>query len=141
MKLNHLNLAVDDVPEARRFLEAHFGLRPVGEGHKNFVILLDEDGFVLTLMGVGRDNGVSYPKTFHVGFIQPSDADVDAINQRLKDAELDVEAPSQQHGAWSFSFRAPGGFWIVVRSEVDWQAGESAAQETAGSHRRHRHRH
>jgi lactoylglutathione lyase len=142
MKLNHINLAVNDVPEARQFLEAHFGLRPVGEGHKNFVILLDGDGFVLTLMGVGRDNAVSYPKTFHIGFIQPSDADVDGINQRLKDAGVDVEAPSQQHGAWSFSFRAPGGFWIVVRSEVDWQAGGSAAEEAAGSHRhRHRRRH
>jgi lactoylglutathione lyase len=138
MKLNHMNLAVDDVPAARQFLEQHFGLRPVGEGHKNFAILLDEDGFVLTMMGVGRENAVSYPKTFHIGFIQPSDVNVDAINQRLKDDGLDVEAPSQQHGAWSFSFRAPGGFWIVVRSEVDWQAGESAVEETAGSHR-HRH--
>jgi lactoylglutathione lyase len=119
MKLNHVNLAVDDVPEARRFLEGHFGLRPVGEGHKNFQILLDDDGFVLTLMGVGRDNTVSYPKTFHVGFIQSSDAEVGSINQRIKDDGLDVEPPSQQHGAWSFSFRAPGGFWIVVRSEVD----------------------
>lgn len=141
MKLNHINLAVDDVPAAREFLQRHFGLHPVGEGHKNFQILLDEDGFVLTLMGVGRDNTVSYPKTFHIGFIQPSDADVDAINQHLKEDGLDVEAPSQQHGAWSFSFQAPGGFTVVIRTQVDWQAGESAAQETAGSHRRHRHRH
>jgi catechol 2,3-dioxygenase-like lactoylglutathione lyase family enzyme len=37
MKLNHLNLAVDDVPAARQFLERAFGLRPVGEGHHNFV--------------------------------------------------------------------------------------------------------
>ena len=32
MKLNHLNLTVDDVPEARRFLETYFGLRPYAEG-------------------------------------------------------------------------------------------------------------
>jgi lactoylglutathione lyase len=74
MKFNHVNLVVDDVPVARQFLERAFDLRPVGEGRKNFQILLDEDGFVLTLMGVGRDNAVSYPKTFHIGFIQPSDA-------------------------------------------------------------------
>jgi lactoylglutathione lyase len=134
MKLNHLNLAVDDVPAARQFLERAFDLRPVGEGHKNFQILLDDDGFVLTLMGVGRDNTVSYPKTFHVGFIQPSDAHVDAIHQRLKGYGLDVEAPSNRHGALSFSFQAPGGFTIVIRTEVDWQAGEAAA----GSHRHHR---
>jgi catechol 2,3-dioxygenase-like lactoylglutathione lyase family enzyme len=137
MKLNHINLTVDDVPTARQFLQRHFDLRPVGEGHKNFGILLDESGFVLTLIGVGRDNTVSYPKTFHIGFIQPSDAHVDAIHQRLKDDGLDVDAPSQQHGAWSFSFLAPGGFTIVIRSEVDWQAGE-AEEKAAGSHR-HRH--
>jgi catechol 2,3-dioxygenase-like lactoylglutathione lyase family enzyme len=34
MKLNHLHLTVDDVPAARGFLERHFGLRPLGEGHK-----------------------------------------------------------------------------------------------------------
>jgi catechol-2,3-dioxygenase len=140
MKLNHLNLAVDDVPVARQFLEQAFDLRPVGEGHKNFQILLDDDGFVLTLMGVGRDNTVSYPKTFHIGFIQPSDADVDAIHQRLKDYGFDVEAPSDQHGAWSFSFQAPGGFTIVIRSEVDWQAGEAEANAT-GSHRHRRRLH
>jgi hypothetical protein len=40
MKLNHLNLTVDDVPGARRFLEKHFELRPYGEGQKNFDVLL-----------------------------------------------------------------------------------------------------
>jgi catechol 2,3-dioxygenase-like lactoylglutathione lyase family enzyme len=31
MKLNHLNLAVDDVATARQFLQRHFGLRMVGK--------------------------------------------------------------------------------------------------------------
>ncbi|HVC07011.1 MAG TPA: VOC family protein [Solirubrobacterales bacterium] len=115
MKLNQLHLTVDDVPAARGFLERHFGLRPIGEGHKNFDMLLDDDGLVLTLIGVGRSNTVNYPKTFHIGFIQPSDAQVDEINQRLKEDGFDVEAPSHQHGAWSFSFQAPGGFRIAVR--------------------------
>jgi lactoylglutathione lyase len=137
MKLNHMNLVVDDVPAARAFLERFFGLRAVGDGHKNFVILLDEDGFALTLMGVGRDNAVGYPKTFHIGFIQPDNAHVDAINQRLKADGVDVGPPSEQHGAWSFSCNAPGGFTIVVRSAVDWQAGEQAGA-AEGSHR-HRH--
>ena len=140
MKLNHINLAVDDVPAARQFLERVFGLHAVGEGHKNFQIMLDDDGLALTLMGVGRDNTVSYPKTFHIGFIQSSDAQVDAIHQRLTNDGLDVEPPSQQHGAWSFSFQAPGGFTIVVRSEVDWQAGE-AEEKAAGSHRHRRRLH
>jgi lactoylglutathione lyase len=136
MKLNHLHLTVDDVPAARGFLERHFGLRPLGGGYKNFDMLLDDDGLVLTLMGVGRDNTVSYPKTFHIGFILPSNLEVDAINQRLKEEGLDVESPSRQHGAWAFAFQAPGAFKIVVRSEA--QAGEPAAEKVAGSHRHRR---
>ena len=105
MKLNHLHLTVDDVPATRSFLERYFGLRPSGEGHKNFDMLLDDDGLVLTLIGAGRSNTVSYPKTFHIGFIQPSE-------------------------------EAPGGFRIVVRSEVDLQADEAT-----GSHRHRRSLH
>lgn len=135
MKLNHMNLAVADVPATRRFLERSFDLRPVGEGHKNFVILLDDDGFALTLMGVGRLKTGGYPKTFHIGFIQPSDADVNALHQRLADDGLTVESPSHRHGAWSFSVQAPGGLTIVVRSAVDWQAEEAATAGHDGSRR------
>jgi lactoylglutathione lyase len=114
MKLNHVNLTVDDVPGARRFLEKHFGLRPYGEGKKNFDVLFDDDDLVLTLIGVGRSNEVSYPKTFHIGFIQPTEARVDEINRQLKDDGFEVEAPSRQHGAWTFYFEAPGGFTVEV---------------------------
>jgi catechol 2,3-dioxygenase-like lactoylglutathione lyase family enzyme len=133
MKLNHLHLTVDDVPATRSFLERHFGLRPSGEGHKNFAMLLDDDGLVLTLIGVGRSNTVTYPKTFHIGFIQPSEVQVDEINRRLKGDGVDVEAPTHQRGAWAFSFQAPGGLRIVVRSETVLQANEAT-----GSHRHRR---
>jgi len=141
MKLNHLHLTVDDVPATGRFLERYFGLRPLGEGHKNFDMLLDDDGFVLTLIGVGRSNTVSYPKTFHIGFVRPSDADVDEINERLKADGFDVEAPSQQRGAWAFSFQAPGDFKIVVRSESPLPDGETQAEGSTSSHRHGRGRH
>jgi hypothetical protein len=49
MKLNHLNLTVDDVPAAPRFLEKHFGRRPYGEGQRNFDVLFDDDDLVLTI--------------------------------------------------------------------------------------------
>ena len=78
-------------------------------------MLFDDDGLVLTLMGAGAGNTVSYPKTFHIGFIQPSERHVDEINQRLNEDGFDVEPPSRHHGAWAFSFRAPGGYTIGVR--------------------------
>ena len=114
MKLNHVNLTVDDVPKTRALLEKHFGMRPHGEGQKNFDVLFDDDDLVLTLIGVGRRNEVSYPKTFHIGFIQPSETAVDEVNQRLREDGFDIEAPSRQHGAWTFYFEAPGGFTIEV---------------------------
>jgi catechol 2,3-dioxygenase-like lactoylglutathione lyase family enzyme len=118
VKLNHINLTVSDVSGAGAFLEKYFGLRPVGEGHRNFQRLVDVDDFMLTLMGVGRANEVSYPRTFHLGFMQPSEADVDAVNTRLRDDGFEVDAPSVQHGHWTFSFEAPGGFTIAVFADT-----------------------
>ena len=114
MKLNHVNLTVDDVPAARASLEKYFGMHPYGEGQKNFDVLFDDDDLVLTLIGAGRSKRVSYPKTFHIGFIQPTEADVDEVNRRLREDGLEIDKPSRQHGAWTFYFEAPGGFTIEV---------------------------
>jgi len=114
LKLNHVNLTVDDVPAARAFLEKHFGLRPYGEGQRNFDVLFDDDDLVLTLIGSGRGREVSWPNTFHVGFIQPTEAAVDDINRALREDGFDVEPPSRQHGAWTFYFTAPGGIPVEV---------------------------
>ena len=117
-----MNLTVDDVAAARAFLEKHFGMRPHGEGQKNFDVLFDDDSVVLliaaweTLIGVGRSKQVSYPKTFHIGFIQPTEADVDEVNRRIREDGYDIESPSRQHGAWTFYFEAPGGFTVEVLS-------------------------
>jgi lactoylglutathione lyase len=116
MQLNHLNLTVTDVSETRRFLEKHFGFRSMeGRGDGNtFALLLDDNGLVLTLMKVGQASEVKYPASFHIGFIQESEARVNEINQRLKDDGFDVKPPQRFHGSWTFYFRAPGGFTIEV---------------------------
>src|SRR5258708_28660044 len=110
MKLNHLNLTVTDVPEARQFLEKYFGMRSTG-GNNNIALLSDDNGMVLTLtsMKVGRESEVKYPATFHIGFIQESEERVNEINKRLNDDGFNVPPPSRQHGSWTFYFVAPGG--------------------------------
>lgn len=75
--------------------------------------LLDDDGLVLTLMKAGQATEVKYPGSFHIGFIQESEAWVNELNQRLKDDGFDVEPPQRSH-AWTFYVRAPGGFTIEV---------------------------
>lgn len=75
-----------------------------------FAALFDDNGLVLTLM---KGKQVSYPNTFHIGFIQESKDRVNEINQRMKDDGFDVEPPQQSHG-WTFYVQAPGGFTVEV---------------------------
>lgn len=114
MKLNHLNLAVSDVPEARDFLQKYFGLRPAAPGTASFALLLDDDGFVLTLMKAGENSEAKYPASFHIGFRQENEEEVNQINRRLQDDGFEVKPPRRFHGSWTFYFNAPGGFLVEV---------------------------
>lgn len=113
MKVNHLNLTVTDVLAARDFLEGYFGLRSMG-GNAGMSFLADDDGFVLSLMK-GREDAVSYPGTFHVGFFVRSEETVDEVNRRLRDDGFDV-APPERHHAYTFYVEAPGGFTVELGS-------------------------
>ena len=112
MKLNHLNLTVTDVAETVKFLEKYFGLRSQG-GNKGMAFLFDDDGLVLSLMKAGKATKVEYPGSFHIGFIQESEARVNELNQRMRDDGFDVEPPQRSH-AWTFYVGAPGGFTVEV---------------------------
>ena len=116
MKLNHLNLTVTDVPETHTFLEKYFGLQSMG-CNKNMGFLTDDGAVIsLTSMKVAKETEVTYPASFHIGFIQESEARVNEINRRLQDDGFDVAPPARMHGSWTFYFRAPGGFTIEVLS-------------------------
>src|SRR5437764_15154880 len=83
--LDHLNLTVSDVQQARAFLVKYFGLDPEGKpGNDTIAFLRDDHGMVLTLTNVDRAAEVRYPGAFHIGFIQESPERVDAIYRRLK---------------------------------------------------------
>jgi len=115
MKLNHLNLTVTDVPAAHSFLEKYFGLQSMG-CNKNMGFMTDDNGAVISLMSpkVAKETDVTYPKSFHIGFMQENEEQVNQINQRLRDDGYEVDAPSRQHGSWTFYFQAPGGVVIEV---------------------------
>ncbi len=119
MKLNHVNLTVNDVPAAREFLETYFGLTALAERNyagDDFAMMTDDNGSALSLM---EKKEVSYPGTFHVGFVQESEERVEEINQRLKDDGFEVKPPARLHGAWSFYLDAPGGFTVEVLGSDD----------------------
>ena len=110
MILNHVNLSVTDVQAAKSFLETYFGLKELGGGNQNRAFMKDDRGLVLSLF---KAKEVSYPATFHIGFIQDSEEKVNAVNRRLKDDGFDVAEPRQLHG-WTFYVKAPGGFTVEV---------------------------
>jgi lactoylglutathione lyase len=115
MIINHINLTVSDVPAAKTFLETYFGMRGMGEEreNKNFTVLFDDAGLVLTLMKGARGSAVEYPSTFHIGFGQPDEAAVNAIYERMKADGFDVKPPERHH-AWTFYVNAPGGFMVEI---------------------------
>ena len=98
MKINHINLTVNDAQAARHFLEKYFGLKSM-EGTADdaiFVGMSDEDGFVLTLMQ--RKTAVSYPDTFHIGFLKEGKERTQEIYRQLVDDGYDVKPPGFYHG-------------------------------------------
>lgn len=112
MKLNHINLTVTDVRAAAGFLETYFGMRQMG-GNAGMAFLTDDDGFVLTLMKAKRGVPVHYPGVFHIGYFVDTEAQVDAINRRLREDGFDV-APPERHHAYGFYVEAPGGFSVEL---------------------------
>ena len=71
MKLNHINLGVTDVPATIALLETYFGLRRVeGMPQTNGMSFVHDDN--RALISLFRVNDASYPKIFHIGFLQDS---------------------------------------------------------------------
>lgn len=114
MHLNHLNLAVSDVPQAQAFLTEYFGLQPLTKPSPALMVLRDEAGMILTLSNFGRSAEVAYPAEFHIGFRQQTEAEVDALHQRLAAGGYLADPPRRFHGSWTFYLRAPGGFMVEV---------------------------
>ena len=108
MPLNHINLTVSDAGRAAEFLIRYFGMREMGRRGRNMIFLTDDNSMVLALMK-GKD--AVYPGNFHIGFIQPGRAAVDAIHARLAADGFDLEPPADHH-AYTFYIAAPGGFTV-----------------------------
>ncbi len=79
-----------------------------------FTVVFDDQGMLLLLIQALEGEVVTYPSSFHIGFIQPTPERVGEMNKQLRDDGFDVDQPSRQHGSWTFYFTAPGGFVIEV---------------------------
>ena len=99
---------------AAHALEKYFGFNCMAEPTDANVVLTDNAGLVLTISNFDHADQVTYPKWFHVGFMQDSDDKVDDIYDRLKAAGMHPGKPQDMHGARTFYFTAPGGFTVEV---------------------------
>ena len=115
LNLNHLNLGVSDVLSTVDLLETYFGLRRLEwvAANPKMAFLADDAGALLSLFKVAD---ATYPKTFHIGFMRPTAAEVTQVHDRLAAGGFDPEPPREEHGRFTFYFRAPGGFTVEVNS-------------------------
>ncbi len=121
MRLNHVNLYSVDVPADRALFETYFGLRCIHMQGDTLAVMLDDGDMVFVINRFGKPDGFAYPKSFikhHIGFIRESREDVDAVHATMKAGGVDVQQPRDFHGAWTFYFKAPGGYHVEVVTQT-----------------------
>jgi catechol-2,3-dioxygenase len=108
MILNHLNLSLPDVAEAKQFFETYFDFTCVGEkGNNALVVLNGKDNFTLTLMSdsFNKSGALTYPNAFHFGFILSTEAEVNSIYEKLRNGGIAVEhEPRKIRNSFGFYF-------------------------------------
>jgi lactoylglutathione lyase len=121
MHLNHINLGVSEITETVRMFETYFGLRQAewAPPDTRMAFLHDDSGSLIALFKV---KDTTYPKIFHVGFMRGSVDEVKAMHEKLTAGGFEPEEPREEHGRFTFYFKAPGGFTVEVNSMVSGPA-------------------
>ncbi len=104
LQLNHLNLAVTDVGETRRFFETFFEFKCMdNKGADALAVLEGQGGFTLVLSNLDQGNVPVYPKDFHIGFTLESHEQVQAVFERLQSAGINLShQPREMRGSLIF---------------------------------------
>lgn len=128
MRLNHLNLCVDDLSEARHFFESFFDFHFLEQKGKALVVMSDENGFILVLSDPKAFKGkkeIRYPEAFHIGFLVETSSEVDQAYDRLVAGgiQIDKEPYTMRGNSYGFYFTAFNGLLIEV-SCLDYRDGK-----------------
>jgi lactoylglutathione lyase len=113
MQLNHLDLSVSDVAATAAFFVHCFGFRIIEErGNNGMAILRGENSFILVLT---RCLEPQYPKSFHIGFLLPSEQAVVQAYDHVRAAGFDVpKPPAEMRGALLFYCHTPDGILVEI---------------------------
>lgn len=118
MKLNHINLSVENVNETKDFFEKYFDFKCVDEkGDNVLAVLKGLDNFTLVLMSssFNRDKSSEYPAAFHIGFLVDTKEEVMHQYAKLKNGNVPLEnEPKNMRGIFGFYFIAPGKILVEV---------------------------
>jgi len=141
MKLNHLDLQVQDVSRSVAFFERYFGLCVRSNpGSSALVIMTDEAGFVLVLQRANSDQ--RYPEGFHLGFLLEQVADVHALHARAQADGVPVSEPIVNGRGTMIYLSAPEGYYVEVSCQkhrfaaarVDQSTGDSPGAASDATH-------
>ena len=118
MQLKHLNLTTTDVTTLAAFFERFLGFhRLLERGSGAFMLMSNEDNFVLTLMKAKKSDPATYPAMFHVGFYLDDVATLQAKRDEMIAAGFAPDAiePGSPDGrSTHFYCKAPGGILIEI---------------------------
>lgn len=121
MQLNHLNLCVDNLREARTFFQNCFDFQCLEQKGDAIIIMTDGQGFTLVLskLRTSADVMQTYPEGFHVGFILETSGQVDQTYRRLAAADIQIaHEPRKMRGSYGFYFTALNAILFEVSSSL-----------------------
>lgn len=114
MKLNHLDLQVNDVPRAVAFFERCFDFTLTSNrASPAIAFLTDGHGFVLVLQRC-TEGPARYPRGFHLGFLVEDEATVERTRTRLAEAGQEVSDVIRNNRGVMIYCRAEDGFLVEV---------------------------
>lgn len=115
MVLNHIGFGVTDVKGTVNLFETYFGLSraPQTPFSDKMAFMVDKAGSLITLF---KADDAVYPQIFHVGFMQQTFEQVQAIHAQLVAGGLEPEEIREEFGRMTFYFKTPGNFVVEVNS-------------------------
>ncbi|GLX69767.1 VOC family protein [Paenibacillus glycanilyticus] len=117
MKLNHLNLCVNDLSDAVVFFQNLFEFRLIEQKGTAIAVMDDLNGFTLVLssMPARSDDNNQYPKDFHLGFYVSTTSEVDEFHKKLTGFGIGTDTtPKMIRGGYTLYFTALEGILFEI---------------------------